>query len=352
MRNGQGQTKATHRLHGPYKHGRKFRVVRVEPDGSRQVFSFNDEGAAARYLLENRPLPGGSIGIAVTAYLQHMCDVPVPRAEPRRASTIALARYRLVAFFQLAELGAGNYPIGSLTADQATRIFEQREAHVKPDTLAGELALVRRFAAWCVKQGWMAADPFAGCVVTGPRSKGKPQLRVDSARKFLEAALTDRSEMGTAAAMALLMGLRASEVTNLMARDVDDEGRVLWISKSKTRQGIRRLDVPAVLVQRLLQLSKGKRADETIWPTGTTRHALWRHVKRLCEAACVDVVTPHGLRGTHATLAVGALATAQVASVLGHTSASTTRGHYLAAGAEHSRDAVQVAATLAAPAIP
>jgi integrase len=43
--------------------------------------------------------------------------------------------------------------------------------------------------------------------------------------------------------MALLMGLRANEVTNRKCRDVDDDGRVLWIDRAKTRKGARTLEI-------------------------------------------------------------------------------------------------------------
>lgn len=59
-----------------------------------------------------------------------------------------------------------------------------------------------------------------------------------------------------------------------------------------------------------------------------------RAVQRLCRLAGVPVVSAHGLRGTHATLATSAGATSHVvAAALGHTSPSITQRAYIEAGA-------------------
>ena len=46
---------------------------------------------------------------------------------------------------------------------------------------------------------------------------------------------------------ALLMGMRASEMVSRVVRDLDDEGRLLWIPDSKTEAGRRKLQVPELL---------------------------------------------------------------------------------------------------------
>ena len=59
-----------------------------------------------------------------------------------------------------------------------------------------------------------------------------------------------------------------------------------------------------------------------------------RHeTKRLCEAIAMPVVTAHGLRGTHASLARAAGATGHlVAQQLGHSNEKVTRDNYVAPG--------------------
>lgn len=334
---------ARDRIHGPYKHGIRWRVVEVRDDGEREVVSFESEAAAHKYIASARRIATGhSVGTAVTAYLEHLRTVPGPRGRHRRESTVRLESWRLLAFLRLSE---GDRPIASVTKQVARRLLDLRSVEVKPDTLAGELAATGRWARFCAAKGWVQTDPFQGLVASGERSTGKPQLRVDGARAFLATALGEGSLVGTAAALALLLGLRASEITGLRARDVDDGGRLLWITQSKTRKGIRRLDVPDVLVPRLLALAANKAPDEGLWGD-VDRHWLGRHVPRLCEIAKVDRVTPHGLRGTFATLAVGGQATRAVADALGHETPSVTRSAYLAPGAEQSADARRVGTLL------
>jgi integrase len=54
-----------------------------------------------------------------------------------------------------------------------------------------------------------------------------------------------------------------------------------------------------------------------------------RAVRRCCKAAGVPVVTPHGLRGTHAKVAreVG-VSGVLLAAAMGHESEATTTEHY------------------------
>lgn len=61
---------------------------------------------------------------------------------------------------------------------------------------------------------------------------------------------------------AFLLGLRASEVTDRVVRDLDDEGRLLWIEFGKTRRSRRTLEVPALLRPHLPRLAKGRAADD------------------------------------------------------------------------------------------
>ncbi len=194
------------------------------------------------------------------------------------------------------------------------------------------LAEARSFLKWCVsKKKWIAENPLADVEGVGKRSHGKEQLRVDEARTWLDLAVqyADQDEPGAVAAMmTLLMGMRCSEVTSRVVRDVDDEGRLLWIPDAKTKAGRRTLQVPERLRPYLLELSDGKKPEELLfgyhdraWPR------LW--VRRLCEEAGVPVVTAHGQRGLHSTLAVEAGITSHaVAQALGHESFKVTAQSY------------------------
>lgn len=315
------------RVHGPYRHGNRWRVVLVRVDGERSVETFASEAAAAKAAADLRgEIDGRTLAGAVDLYLAHLT------ARGRKERTVTTARYRLHGLLRLTER---DRPLRHLTARVARELLERRRTEVVTDTQVGELAAARGFAGWCTAQGWLPGDPFAGLESEGQRARGKAQLRIDEARRFVERALDEGTLEGLAAAIALLMGLRASEITDRVVRDVDDGARVLWIERAKTRKGDRHLEVPEVLRPRLAELVAGRPGGEPLWGD-VDRHWLGYHVRRLCKAAGVPVVCPQGLRGTQASISVLAVPAEHVAAALGQTGPAVTRRHYLARGAEQA----------------
>ena len=97
---------------------------------------------------------------------------------------------------------------------------------------------------------WLARNPLDEVVGVGKRRHGKAQLRIDEARRWQAKALelADQGEAGAVAAMmSLVMGMRASEIVSRVVRDLDDDGRLLWIPETKTEAGKRTLPVPEFL---------------------------------------------------------------------------------------------------------
>jgi integrase len=212
------------------------------------------------------------------------------------------------------------------------------------------LAEARTFLKWCTGKGYVRANPLEGVQGTGRRRHGKPQLRIDEARKWQGKALqlADEGEAGAVGALVtLVMGLRAGEVVSRVVRDLDDGGQLLWIPDSKTEAGKRTLQVPAVLRSYLLALAEGKKSEELLfgyhdrnWPR--------KWVARICKAAGVPRVTAHGMRGLHGTLAVETGISAHaVAAALGHESVTTTLQSYAKAGAGASARQEKVLTVLA-----
>jgi integrase len=181
------------------------------------------------------------------------------------------------------------------------------------------------------------------------RNRGKPQLRIDEARKLVKLCLklADENHAGAIGTLtALMLGLRASEVTDRVVRDLDDGGRLLWVPYGKTQRSKRTLEVPAMLRPYLLRLAEGRRPDEQLLGAGHTWHAskakkrdrrwLFDQVQIICTKAGVPPVCTHSLRGLHATLATEAGATPQlVANALGHTSPQVAQLHYTDKAATH-----------------
>ena len=137
-----------------------------------------------------------------------------------------------------------------------------------------------------------------------------------------------RSERAGSADLVRLDGAR-------VARDVDAQGRLLWITAGKTENATRRLEVPECLRAPLVELARHKQPDQLLFTDGTTipsRQHFWGKLRLFCRHARVPLVCPHSLRGLHATLAIEAGATGgMVAHALGHGSFQVTARHYATA---------------------
>jgi integrase len=156
---------------------------------------------------------------------------------------------------------------------------------------------------------------------------------------------------------ALLMGMRASEVTDRVVRDLDDNGSLLWIEVGKTKRSRRTLEVPAVLRPYLLALAKDRAPDEQLITRKQTkrrnkcgRYWLLYWLRAYCDEAKVPEVCVHSLRGLHATLATEAgISSHVVANALGHSSPAVTQAHYLKPGTKQRVNTRRVVQKLGEP---
>jgi integrase len=251
-----------------------------------------------------------------------------------KSTSCATLRYRLEALIE----GFRESPIQVFPAVTAWKRVVNENA---VDTLHGIRSAGTGFFEWCVRQSYIKKNPFTGIEITGKKKRGKAQLRLDEARAFLERALVvangeriskrrgSQQEVGVlGAAIALLLGLRNGEVTACQVRDLDDGGRVLWITASKTEAGIRRVEVPDVLRPTLLKLAEGRNGTEQLF-SGLTGNGMRYWTKELCKDLALPLITPHGLRGTHATASMRPHANPhEVAAALGHASFAVTKRHY------------------------
>jgi integrase len=156
-------------------------------------------------------------------------------------------------------------------------------------------------------------------------------LRIDESRKWLTVAveLAEGGDLGAVAAMmTLLLGMRAGEIVSRVVRDVDDDGKLLWIPSSKTEAGRRTLEIPALLQPFLKRLTEGRKPDEKLFGQ-RWRDRPRKEVARICGLAGVPKVCAHSMRGLHSTLAVQSGITGHVvAAALGHESFATTKQSY------------------------
>lgn len=172
------------------------------------------------------------------------------------------------------------------------------------------------------------------------------EAQIAEARK-LDAFALERAARDDGALVTLLclyLGVRVFEAISRDVRDVDDGGRLLWITDSavgdlKTQDSKRVLEVPEHL--RPLLLARTRAADGKQRPGdaplfvnkhGVRRTRHWAHdqVVRMCKLAGVPRVTPQGLRGTQSTIATAEGGSAHlVAAGLGHSNTAITEAAYI-----------------------
>lgn len=249
-----------------------------------------------------------TIGEAIGAYLRHLT------ASGRRPATVALAERMLGLFFPDQSL-----VLADLTPARAQRLYAGLRERptgrgVPPAAATHHQALDRAqaFLRWCVIEGLRRGpSPLAEVKPYGRKHRGKPQLRIDEGRRWLEAALkVAPGEPGAAmAATALLLGCRAGELAGCAVRDLDDGGAILWlIGKTSDQYEPRPVEVPEVLRDALRALAVDKLPTALLFDRGADSVAYW--ARKICKLAELEVprddahrFCAHSLRGMHATYA-------------------------------------------------
>ena len=353
-----GETTSAPCVYGPYKARKGYRMVVVEGNARKSIVVPSVEA-------------GEKLRLDLEAALIQRADRPIADALAEYGDYLSRVRGAVTArhIARAIERFLGEESsLGSFTPTRAAALYEaetRRVLDTKGKTVAVAshrtiLGQTKRFYAWAVEQGYAAQNPFANVKPIGKPKVGKAQLRIDEARRFVAKALelAHRGDIAaTAALMALMLGMRASEVLCRVVRDLDDEGRVIWITRGKTDNARRRLEVPEVLRWLLVCMAAGQQPEDLLFGPSPvhpekplTDAWLWGHVRRLCDEAGVPLVSTHSLRGLHSTLALEAGATSSaVAAALGHGSFQITAKHYAAPGTVERLQGRAVEQALARP---
>jgi integrase len=321
-------------VHGPYKHGRRWRVL-VRSDGAQSAVSFESEAEANKFRdAAERQASGVTLALAIDRYEMSLRE----RGLRKNTWQTTIIRMRQVFAKNLGKAPAEISPF------VAKRIYQQMTSELSVDSHRNRLSEAKAFFKWCIKEGLVKRNPFDAVEPVGRRKRGKPQLSIDEARK-LTALCMERAADGEHGAMAVLLclylGLRSTEATDRVARDFDDGCSVLWIRGAKTAAGERRVEIPDALRGLLAGFLAGKHSKEHVLPLD--RFTLRRELRRYCADAKVQTVCVHSLRGLHATLATSAGATSHLVSqALGHTSEAMTARHYTDARATEQATTTRV----------
>lgn len=338
------------RVLGPYADKGGWRVVAIDEEGNRVVGWYPTEEEAIEVAEEAERLKPGqpkvTIKKGIKDYEKHLKKKQQRKKRvSKRSKSVPNTVSRLENF-----IGKKNHERGIRSV--TTALLRQRIIHraqkVEFDTLTGDFGAACRWVKWCYKKGWIPAATVAGLdtlkemdELDGEHNRGKPQLRIDEARKLLKLLLSKSGQAAMAVLCVLLLGLRSREILERVARDLDDDGWLLWIKRAKTRRSNRKVELTPELRTRMQKLAEGlapgdplfparKRGDEPLKNEGF-HYPSWlrERVQEFCVEAKVPVVCTQGLRGTHSSLAEAGGATAEVvAAALGHTSPKVTRDHY------------------------
>jgi integrase len=313
------------RAYGPYKHGDKWRVHFVSGRGGDRATSYETFDTWAEADRCKSGATDEAQGISVADAIKAFLDTK--RAQDRSPETISSYEARLGVL--LGDLL--KRPIRSV-ASRGAELYAGVLAGRRPDSHQNLLKAGRIWAKFCVKQKWLKSNPFADVEPVGQRTYGadKERLTTDESRRLESWCLDHPTDIGAALSLGYLyLGARNTELTKRNVRDVDDDGRVLWIGKTKSRAGRRKLAIPDGLSDMLAALCADRDGDAPIFATrkGRMRRETARqHVRRVCRLAGVPVLPPQALRRTWSSLAdETGLAPLAIARHLGHATAEAPR---------------------------
>lgn len=292
-----------------------------------------------------------TVSDAIAAYRTDM-DIRVERNELRRETAVQTEQglRRLMA-------DAIDLQLASLTPRRCKELYESLASvpGVEVGTHHKLHAFAHGWGTWVAKRGWFKLNPWGEVERIGRRKDHRDvALRVDEARALRDTALRlagDGDQHALAALVVLTCSLRPSEVIQIVARDIDDDGHVLWVDgpRLKTRNTRRAITVADDDLRALLVAAAGAKAPtERLFP----RERKWvtAAVKHTATIAGVPLVDSRALRRTFATLTARRGASLDdLAFAMGHGAdgtARTARRHYIAPGAEQSGAAQRVMTVL------
>jgi integrase len=294
------------RAHGPYQHGNKWRVHFVLGSGRNRTTTYEVFASRAEAQKCYDDATDEAQGVTVSAAIKAFLDVK--RAHGRAELTVVAYDSRLRMLLH----GYLHRRVGSV-ARRGAELYASALAGRSADGHQNLLAAGRRWGKWCVRQRLLKQNPFTDVDPIGKRVHGadKAQLGVDESRKLEAWCLAHPDDIAAVLTLGYLyLGTRNTELARRNIGDLDDDGSILHIRKSKTRAGQRKLRIPPALGDMLRALCAGRAGDAPIFrgPRGgkLTGNAARIHVLRVCTAAGVTPLPPQALRRTQSSIAIAA----------------------------------------------
>ena len=256
------RTKQPPRVLGPYSDRDKWRLIIIE-NGQKEnrIYATKEEALHAQRKLAKAFLPRvPTIDTAIR-------DWGISRQRGGTSNELTIVSQEMRVRFMLRDCITEE--ITRVTAKTAELLYEKHRTRPGKNGLplavathTFDLKCVKSFFKWCISRRYLVTSPFSEVRPIGKKRAGKPQLRIEEAKRFTDAGLSYFAEtqnpLAIAALVAITMGPRASEVLNRAVRDLDNGGKILVIDSGKNERAKRRLDVPLFLQPILLQLAQGR----------------------------------------------------------------------------------------------
>src|SRR5580765_157440 len=203
-RRGKGE-----RVLGPYPIGKQWRVVMVGAGGERDSRFYPTKEKAEEVIRAVRKefarQGRKTMQEALDAYEEYLST-----DKQNKAVSVANTIYRLETFFSDKDM-----MLGDLTPRACEGYYEElrkRNTRTKKvfsvDSHRTILAAAKTFLRWCCAKPrrWVSRSPVEEVQGVGKRKHGKPQLRIDEARRWVAKA-TEMAGQGESGAVAALVSL-------------------------------------------------------------------------------------------------------------------------------------------------
>ena len=255
-----------------------------------------------------------------------------------RPSTIQWYRKAIEQFLGFHE-GRLRY-LDDITGDRLRQyLFKKRVGGWTADTFLNQYKALKAFLKWCVKNGYLAANPIDAIQTPKLEKKLPKRISEQEAQHILDYAFhTDTTyrfeRFRNRALMAVMLytGLRAQEVLNLKMGDVDLLNRVIRVNQGKGAKD-RLVPISTALLGHLHDYLADRnrlgKQSERFFTTlrgdrPFTYSGLRRVVDKVKQGTGIDF-SPHRLRHTFATLMLeGGCDLFSLQKMMGHSDIKTT----------------------------
>ena len=339
-----------------YRLGRRRRIVTLGQFG---IFTLEEaRDYAGEKLLELKktgkdPLARSAIGETVAEVIPRYL-----RAKAAEVKESTLATYRTKLNHVSAELG--ELPIDELGERDLRRMVASVTKNAGPAAAKQCLQQASALLDWSAKRGLRERDAPNPAAAIEPKEIGsaaprgrkltsKEMRRLGTELESEEEVRPEAADTVAAIRLLALTGARRREITDLIWREVDLDGKCLRLEDSKT--GPRVVALPTPALELLASMRRGD-TDERVFPAdkhevGYAIQYTWRRVR---ERAGLHGVRLHDLRHTFVTRGLGAnFSSAVVGNLVGHRSTQTTqRYEHLEANREGLEAAEAIGAEIAA----